>query len=339
MHVSDNSVSLDSRYVIGTYARLPQEFVSGSGAILSDEVGAEYIDMLSGIGCASLGHANPELAKALTEQASRLWQVSNYYHDENRAEMAKSLSKMLSATTDEEGGKIGTATPQMMVDRGYVPRKMILVGDTAGEEPGQLFVAEKGHARIRLVAHGKGGHSSRPWALDNPIPKLCAAYLKFKESWDPDADPNEHWRTVLSPTILKGSAAGNVVPDAAVMQLSCRFTTMEDYERICDCARRTSGCEVVAPKVPHRLPVLNREGDPEIAALFASLSAEFPGFRLGRMSAATDATYYVHLGIPIVIFAAESYGAHAQDERGSISSLHRYADVLTRHLKAHASRR
>ena len=108
MHVSDNSVSLDSRYVIGTYGRLPQEFVSGSGAILVDEVGAEYIDMLSGIGCASLGHANPELVKALTEQASRLWQVSNYYHDENRAEMAKSLSKLLSSTTDEEGHVTGT---------------------------------------------------------------------------------------------------------------------------------------------------------------------------------------------------------------------------------------
>ena len=235
--------------------------------------------------------------------------------------------------TDEEGGKIGTATPQMMVDRGYLPRKMVLVGDTAGEEPGQLFVAEKGHARIRLVAHGKGGHSSRPWALDNPIPKLCAGYLKFAEAWAAEnAAATGIWRTVASPTMLEGSAAGNVVPDTAVMHFSCRFTTMEEYERICDCARRTSGCEVVAPKVPHRLPVQNREGDPEIAALFAALSAEFPGFRLGRMSAATDATYYVHLGLPIVIFASESYGAHAQDERGSVSSLHRYADVLTRYL-------
>ena len=66
----------------------------------------------------------------------------------------------------------------------------------------------------------------------------------------------------------------------------------------------------------------------------SSLSSMASMLGLGgiNMSAATDATYYVHLGIPIVIFAAESYGAHAQDERGSISSLHRYADVLTRYL-------
>ena len=43
--------------------------------------------------------------------------------------------------TDEEGGGSGTGTPQMMINRGYLPNKLVIVGDTAGEEPGQLFVA------------------------------------------------------------------------------------------------------------------------------------------------------------------------------------------------------
>ncbi len=250
------------------------------------------------------------------------------------ANLAGKASIGMMIATDEEGGRIGTATPQMMVDRGYLPRKMVLVGDTAGEEPAQLFIAEKGHARIRLVAHGKGGHSSRPWALDNPIPKLCAGYQKFAEAWSAQNTSTGIWRTVASPTMLEGSPAANVVPDTATMVLSCRFTTMDEYERLCECMRRTSGCEVAAPKVPHRLPVLNREGDPEIAALFSAMRAEIPGFRLGRMSAATDATYYVNLGVPIVIFTAEAYEPHSVNERGSISSLHQYADILTRYFSS-----
>ena len=235
--------------------------------------------------------------------------------------------------TDEEGGKIGTPTPKMMIDRGYVPKKMVLVGDSAGEEPGQLFIGEKGHAVIRLVAHGRGGHSSRPWALDNPIMKLCEGYARFASVWDAEAPGTGIWRTVASPTIIKGGETSNVVPDTASMTLSCRFTSMGDYRLICDCLRRTTGCEVLAPKTPGRVPVTNREDDPEITALHASLRALMPNIRLGRMSAATDATYYVHLGLPIVIFTADGCEPHSSNERGSISSMNLYADALTRYLE------
>ena len=237
--------------------------------------------------------------------------------------------------TDEEGGKIGTPTPKMMIDRGYVPRKMVLVGDSAGEEPGQLFVGEKGHALIKLVAHGRGGHSSRPWALDNPISRLCEGYARFASVWEAESPGTGTWRTIASPTIISGGETGNVVPDDASMVLSCRFTTMGDYRLICDCLRRTTGCEVQAPKTPHRLPVVNRDDDPEIASLYASLRTSIQNLRLGRMSAATDATYYVHLGLPIVIFAADGCEPHASGERGSLSSMGLYADALTRYLSDH----
>lgn len=248
------------------------------------------------------------------------------------ANLAGKASVGAMIATDEEGGKIGTPTPKMMIDRGYVPKKMILVGDSAGEEPGQLFIAEKGHAVIRLVAHGKGGHSSRPWALDNPISKLCEGYARFASVWEAEAPGTGKWRTVASPTILNGGETSNVVPDAASMTLSCRFTSMGDYRLICDCLRRTTGCEVQAPKMPGRVPVTNREDDPEITALYDSLRASMPNIKLGRMSAATDATYYVHLGLPIVIFTAYGCEPHSSRERGSISSMKLYADALTRHL-------
>ena len=233
--------------------------------------------------------------------------------------------------SDEEGGGGIPATAQMMIDRGYVPRRLILVGDTAGEEPGQLFTAEKGHAHIDLVAHGKGGHSSRPWALDNPIPKLCEGYLRFRAAWDPDADPNEHWRTVLSPTKLKASETGNIVADEAVMHLSCRYVSRADFDRAIRTLKETTGLEVRGG--PGRLPVENKSGDPEITALLKAMNGGLPGgIREGRMSAATDASYFAPLGIPIVIFTAEGGEPHSVREWGSFKSLDEYADFFTAYL-------
>ena len=241
-------------------------------------------------------------------------------------------SVSLFLATDEEGGGSGIGTPQMMIDRGYSANKMILVGDSAGEEPGQLFTAEKGHAHIDVIAHGKGGHSSRPWALDNPIPKLCEGYLRFKAAWDPDADPNEHWRTVLSPTILDASKIGNVVADSARMHFSCRYTTMAEYERAVKMLKETTGLEVRAK--PGRRPVENKPNDPEIAALLKAMNGALPGgIREGKMSAATDASYFVKLGLPIVIFAADGGEPHCDREWGSLSSLDAYTDFFVTYFK------
>lgn len=234
--------------------------------------------------------------------------------------------------TDEEGGGRGTSTPRFMIARGYVPRKMVIVGDSAGEEPGQLFTAEKGHAHFSLVAHGKGGHSSRPWSLDNPIPKLCEGYLKFAREWEDGADPAEHWRTVVSPTQLKGSSAGNVVPDSATMGLSCRYTTQAEYARVLATLRRASGLEVIAPE-PVMKPVENHPNDPEIARLLAAMARELPGgIREGKMSAATHAAFYAGRGLPVVIFAATGGEPHSAREWGSLASIDDYADFFTRYL-------
>ena len=232
--------------------------------------------------------------------------------------------------TDEDGGGRGQRNPPMMIERGYLPKKMLIVGDSAGEEPGQLFTAEKGHARLVLVAHGKGGHASRPWALDNPVPKLCAAYVKFAESWDPGGDPSGTWRTYVSPTMLKGSDAGNAIADDAEMHFSCRYTVPSEFDRVIR-ALKATGLEVRGG--PGRPPVVNRPDDPEIKALLAAMKAKLPGgIREGRMSAATDASYYATMGLPIVIFAATGGEPHCDREWGSLQSLDDYADFFTTYL-------
>ena len=104
----ETAKALDDTYVMNTYGRLPVEFVRGSGAELADSAGKTYLDFLGGIGAASLGHANPVVARAVKDQLDRVWQVGNYFYVENRGELAQALSELLSTTTDEVGHPTGS---------------------------------------------------------------------------------------------------------------------------------------------------------------------------------------------------------------------------------------
>jgi len=243
-------------------------------------------------------------------------------------------------STDEEGGSGWTyGTAEYAVVKGVKPRKMVLVGDSAGEAPGQLFVAEKGHLRITITAHGKGGHSSIPWACDNPIPKLFAGYAKILEAFPNRATAEDNWHDVISATVLKGSDAMNIIPDKASMTLSYRYITPGDDLKMVEKIRALTGLEVTIPK-KYLKPVVNKEGDPKIAALLAAMKAKWPNgnIRASKMSAATDAWQFADFHLPTVIFAADAYGAHAKDERGSLSSLKEYAEMFTHFILTEESK-
>jgi len=62
-----------------TYARYPVEFVSGSGCVLRDVDGNEYLDFLAGIAVNNVGHCHPRVVAAVQEQAARLIHVSNLF--------------------------------------------------------------------------------------------------------------------------------------------------------------------------------------------------------------------------------------------------------------------
>lgn len=102
MTLEDEKI-LEQHYVMPTFARKDVEFVSGSGMHLQDSDGNTYLDFLSGIGVCSLGHCHPVVVDALTEQASKLIHVSNYFYIEDRGEVAENLSFMLNAGSGKAG--------------------------------------------------------------------------------------------------------------------------------------------------------------------------------------------------------------------------------------------
>jgi acetylornithine/N-succinyldiaminopimelate aminotransferase len=74
-----------------TYARYPVEFASGSGCVLVDADGNEYLDFLAGISVCNTGHCHPHVVAAIQEQAARLMHVSNLYFNAPNVRLAERL--------------------------------------------------------------------------------------------------------------------------------------------------------------------------------------------------------------------------------------------------------
>lgn len=77
--------------VLPTYNRAPLSFEKGEGAWLIEADGRRFLDLGAGIAVNALGHAHPALVAALTEQAQKLWHVSNLYHIPQQQALADKL--------------------------------------------------------------------------------------------------------------------------------------------------------------------------------------------------------------------------------------------------------
>jgi predicted acetylornithine/succinylornithine family transaminase len=84
----------EARHVLQTYRRAPIAFVRGQGVRLYDSEGREYLDLLSGIGVASLGHAHEGLARAIADQAHTLLHTSNLFYHPFQGQLAERLAAL-----------------------------------------------------------------------------------------------------------------------------------------------------------------------------------------------------------------------------------------------------
>lgn len=78
-----------------TYPEPPVTFVRGEGARLWDANGRRYLDFLSGLAVTSLGHAHPQVADAVCEQARTLLHVSNLFGTTIASEVATTLDRLI----------------------------------------------------------------------------------------------------------------------------------------------------------------------------------------------------------------------------------------------------
>ena len=92
--VADDVQAREARHIVQTYRRAPITFVRGEGVHLYDADGADYFDLLSGIGVASLGHAHPGLARAIADQARTLLHTSNLFYHPLQGQLGEGLADL-----------------------------------------------------------------------------------------------------------------------------------------------------------------------------------------------------------------------------------------------------
>ncbi len=86
--------------LMDNYGTPPVVLASGSGAVVTDVDGKEYVDLLGGIAVNLLGHAHPAVVEAVCRQISTLGHTSNLAAHAPGIELAERLKELVGAGPD-----------------------------------------------------------------------------------------------------------------------------------------------------------------------------------------------------------------------------------------------
>ena len=86
-------IELENKYSPGCYPMRDVVIVRGEGAVVWDEKGDKYIDCVAGFGVANIGHSNPYVIEAISEQVKKLIVCPSVFYNDKRAELMKKLDE------------------------------------------------------------------------------------------------------------------------------------------------------------------------------------------------------------------------------------------------------
>jgi len=86
-----STAELYDAHVLKNYGRPALTLVRGSGSLVWDDTGRQFLDFTSGIAVSALGHCHPYWVAAVQRQAGELIHVSNLFRNPNQGELARRL--------------------------------------------------------------------------------------------------------------------------------------------------------------------------------------------------------------------------------------------------------
>lgn len=169
-----------------------------------------------------------------------------------------------------------------------------------------------GTVRVRLGMRGRRAHSARSWMGENAIEKLAPVLRQLAEySARTVRVDGLEYREGLNAVRIEGGIAGNVIPDAAAVEVNYRFAPDRDEAAaIAELRELFSAVDefTVLDSAPGARPGLDRP----IAARFLAAVGLPARAKVGW----TDVARFSALGIPAVNFGpGDPALAHADDER------------------------
>ena len=159
--MTDDIIKTAEAVFAKTYTRFPVVFEKGSGCTLWDTDGKSYTDFVAGIAVCNLGHANPRIIKALTDQAQTLWHVSNLYYTIAPTHLA-----------------------QMLIDQSFADRVFLCNSGTEANEAAiklaRKYFQDRGeHKRFRMISMQASFHGRTMASLS------ATGQAKIKKGFDP----------------------------------------------------------------------------------------------------------------------------------------------------------
>ncbi|MFT4201687.1 succinyl-diaminopimelate desuccinylase [Gordonia sp. (in: high G+C Gram-positive bacteria)] len=209
-----------------------------------------------------------------------------------------------------------------------------------GEPTGGLIEAGcQGTLRVRVSTTGTRAHTARAWMGDNAIHRL-GGLLETLSAYEPrrvDIDGCEY-REGLQAVALGGGVAGNVVPDAASVDINFRFAPDRTPEQALAHVREViasapGGSELGVELTDCAAGALPGLSNPAAAELVAAADGRFRA-KYGW----TDVSRLAARGVPAVNFGpGDPSIAHMRDEHVPVEQIHGVHRVLRDYLTGTAS--
>ena len=177
----------------------------------------------------------------------------------------------------------------------------------------------------RRVFTGKSAHAARPWLGENAILRAAEAIHAF-EPLEVDIE-GLRFVEVLSPTMIAGGIADNVIPDRVTVDYNFRFSPLRSEADALERARELIGeFDVVSLSPAGRVSLHN----PHVERLRAA-----GGFPVESKQAWTNVADFTSRGVDAVNLGpgATRY-AHTREERVEVAAMERLFEALQRFLRA-----
>ncbi|NHI93239.1 MAG: aspartate aminotransferase family protein [Candidatus Lokiarchaeota archaeon] len=140
--MNEDIKNLEENYS-GWIIRRPLQLVSGSGVIVKDINGTEYIDCVGGNGVCITGHSHPKIIKAIKDQADKLITCPTIFYNEMRAKLYQKLAQI---------------TPKGL-------KKTFLSNSGAESIECAIKLARKATSKLEIIAMKQGFHGRTLGAL------------------------------------------------------------------------------------------------------------------------------------------------------------------------------
>ncbi len=91
----DQIIATEQKVMANVYAKRPVVIVKGSGDLLWDKDGKEYIDCTGSYGSCIVGYCHPKVVEAIKNQSEKLTSCHGFMYNEPRSELLQRIAKMV----------------------------------------------------------------------------------------------------------------------------------------------------------------------------------------------------------------------------------------------------